>query len=131
MAGVPSIVARPGSGTIVSPWEPSVIASTSRAARTPQRSARKKRRRAESRSPAMPTTRSAREAGDAPGEVRHLVERVRHHDEDANGERGGRRADAGTHDRGVRAQEVGAALARLRAGGPAVITTTSEFAVAA
>ena len=53
---MPAIVARPGSGTIVSPCEPSVIASTSGGA-TPASRARKNRRRAESSPPAMPITR--------------------------------------------------------------------------
>ena len=43
----------------------------------------------------MPTTRSRREAGHAPREVRHLVERVGDHDQDRERRAGGRRADAG------------------------------------
>ena len=79
--GLPLTVACRGRATIASPWEPSVIASTP-VVDTPSSSAMKYRRRAESRTPAMPTTRSRREPGLLRGEERHLVQRVRHDDQD-------------------------------------------------
>jgi hypothetical protein len=56
-SGRPLTVACRGRATIESPCEPSVIASTS-TGETPSSSAMKKRRRAESRTPAIPRTRS-------------------------------------------------------------------------
>ncbi len=66
-----------------------------------------------------------REAEGVLGERRHLVERVRDHDDDGVGRgRAHARADL-RDDAAVALEQVGAALARAGAGGPAVITTTS------
>ena len=56
-SGMPFTLESRGSGTIVSPWPPSTSATTSCTA-TPSSCATKKRKRAESSTPAMPTTRS-------------------------------------------------------------------------
>ena len=56
-SGVPFTVAWRGSAIIASPCEPSVIASTA-FGETPSSSAMNQRRRAESRTPAIPKTRS-------------------------------------------------------------------------
>ena len=55
-AGTPLIVQARGRGTIESPWAPSTIASTS-LTEVPLASARNQEKRAESSTPAMPTTR--------------------------------------------------------------------------
>ena len=124
------MVARPGSGTIVSPCEPSVIASTSGGA-TSASPARKNRSRAESRPPAMPSTRSAGNP-----DTRHarcvisssgLVTTIRI----ANGEASGRRLDAAPRTTAALTSSRSMRLMPGLRGRPAVITITSEFAVSA
>ena len=90
-SGIPPTVVAETTGTIWSPWPPSTIAVTS-LTDMPVSRAMKVEKRAVSRMPAMPKTRSFGQPDDVLRDVAHGVERVRDDDEDRA--RGSRRRPA-------------------------------------
>ena len=89
------------------------------------------RNRAESRTPAIPITRSRGKPEAAMRDVAHRVERVRDDDQDRVRRLLRGLLDDRPDDPGVLGQQVVAAHARLRGPGPEVTTTMSEPAVSA
>ena len=102
-SGRPPIVAWLSGITISGPWLPSAYARTSCGRQIPV-SATSEQNRAESSTPAMPSTRSAREAGAhaRPG-AGHLLQRVGHHDHHRVGRQFGDPVGDGADDRRVAA----------------------------
>jgi hypothetical protein len=80
--GIPAIVEKRTKGTIVSPWPPSTNAFTSRTEQS-KASAKNVRKRAESRTPAMPITRCAWKLAGFSRNVHHSVQRIGHDDQHA------------------------------------------------
>ena len=111
-SGTPPTVVAETTGTIWSPWPPSTIAVTS-LIDAPVSQAMKAEKRAVSRMPAMPTTRSFGQPGDVLRDVAHRVERVRDDDQDRVGARGDDLLGDGPDDLLVRRDEVVAAHPRL------------------